>query len=183
MSDRLLFEKKVHSQAELSRNYKMCDQVTEEMSTLKKKRREVQEELQMWKREVQKATLYKEKKRSTRSMSESDEACSITPLSPLFSLPTPSPMSSWSSPSAVRSVTPSSVDYPPFASTPLHSPSQRTEHLLTKSNSIIDILHDAHGTLLSTDSEREEDSIGEIQVSLTSLSGPRDIVKKNMEQS
>ena len=107
------------------------------------------------------------------SMSESDEAqqaCSITPQSPLFSSPTPSPMSSWSSPPGIRSVTPSSVDCPPFASTPLHSPSQGTEHLTAKLISITDILHDAHGTLLSTDSEREEDSFGEAQVSLLSHS-------------
>ena len=92
----------------------MCDQITEEMSALKKRRREVEVELKMWKRKVQKVTWYNQKKTRTRSASESDEGqrC-ITPLSPkspVFSSPTPSPMSSLCSPPGISFITPSSTD-------------------------------------------------------------------------
>ena len=36
INDQLLFKEKRREQAELSRNYKLCDQLTEKMSSLKK---------------------------------------------------------------------------------------------------------------------------------------------------
>ena len=45
LSDQLQFKQKRRQQAELNRNYKLCDHLTEEMSGLKKQKREREREL------------------------------------------------------------------------------------------------------------------------------------------
>ncbi len=108
LDDRLNFKEKRLDQATLTRNYKDCDQLTEEMASLKKQRREYIEELRLWKRKQQQANWYKRKgsaesPKSPISTSESDtdqaiRSHSLTPLSPLSSvLSTPIPLSPQSS--------------------------------------------------------------------------------------
>lgn len=50
LTDRLQFKEKMRDQATMARNYKLCDQLTEEMSAIKKKKREREQELHMWNR-------------------------------------------------------------------------------------------------------------------------------------
>ncbi len=108
LDDRLNFKEKRRNQATLTRNYKACDQLTEEMASLKKQRREYTEELRLWKRKQQQANWYKRKgsaesPKSPISTSESDtdqarRSHSLTPLSPTSSvLSTPIPLSPQSS--------------------------------------------------------------------------------------
>ena len=60
-NNQLKFKEKRRDQATSSRNYKACDQMTEEMSVLRKRRRECEEELRLWKRKQQQADWYKQK--------------------------------------------------------------------------------------------------------------------------
>ena len=60
LSDQLRFKEKRRDQATSSRNCKVCDQLTEEMSVLRKWRRECEEELRLWKRKQQQADWYKQ---------------------------------------------------------------------------------------------------------------------------
>ena len=49
LSDQLKYKEKRRNQAASSRNYKVCDQLTEEMhATVKKQKRECEEELSLW---------------------------------------------------------------------------------------------------------------------------------------
>ena len=50
LCDRLKYKEKMIDSANLSRNYKLCDQLTEEMSELKEKKQECEKELNTWKR-------------------------------------------------------------------------------------------------------------------------------------
>ena len=45
LSDRLQYKEKRRNQAEMCRNYKVCDDLTEEMTALKRQKREKLEEL------------------------------------------------------------------------------------------------------------------------------------------
>ena len=85
----------------MARNYKVCYQLTEEMTALKKKKRESETELKFWMRKVQKSTWYNRRKNMSTSETENDndvrQRCNITPQSPVLSSPTPSPRSSGSS--------------------------------------------------------------------------------------
>lgn len=118
LTDRLSFKQKRQNQAEMSRNYKVCDQLMEEISDLKKKKREKEIELKLWKRKVQQSLWYRRKGKSTSSETEDDtkgrQSISVTPQSPtspsVFSSFTLSPRSSVSSPHHV-----------PVISTPLSS--------------------------------------------------------------
>ena len=64
----------------MARNYKSCDQLTEEMSLIKKQKHQRESELQLWKRKQQQSKWYNQKKkgkrgsssRSPASMSDSD---------------------------------------------------------------------------------------------------------------
>lgn len=56
-TDHLQFKEKMRDQATMARNYKLCDQLTEEMSAIKKKR-ECEQELCMWSRRQQQADWY-----------------------------------------------------------------------------------------------------------------------------
>ncbi len=99
LDERLKFKEKRRDQATMTRNYKVCDQLTEEMTALKKQRREYVEELRLWKRKQQ---WYKRKRslpKSPNSASESDaeqtkRSRSLTPMSPSSSVSgTPIPRS------------------------------------------------------------------------------------------
>ena len=56
-NDQIKYKGKRREQATLSRNYKLCDELTEDMSAIKK-RRECEVELQVWKRRQQQASWY-----------------------------------------------------------------------------------------------------------------------------
>jgi len=76
-NDRLSFKEKRRQQASNSRNYKLCDQLTEEMADLKQKKRECENELNVWKQKQKKSSWYNKKKKgtsasSTEIISESD---------------------------------------------------------------------------------------------------------------
>ena len=58
LNDQIKYKEKRREQATLSRNYKLCDELTEDMSAIKKKRRECEVELQVWKRRQQQASWY-----------------------------------------------------------------------------------------------------------------------------
>ena len=70
INDQLLFKEKRREQAELFRNYKLCDQL-KEMSSLKKQKRERKEELALWKRKQQQSRWYCDRKKSWLSVSTS----------------------------------------------------------------------------------------------------------------
>lgn len=53
-NDRLKYKEKMRDSATSSRNYKLCDQVTEEMSSIKKNKREAEQELAIWQRKQEK---------------------------------------------------------------------------------------------------------------------------------
>ena len=61
-NDRLQFKEKRRQQATNSRNYKLCDQLTEEMSEIKQKKRECEHEVEIWKQKQRKSSWYKKKK-------------------------------------------------------------------------------------------------------------------------
>ena len=84
LKDRLQFKEKRRHQSEMARNYKVCDQLTEEMTALKKKKRESETELKFWMRKVQKSTWYNRRKNMSTSETENDndvrQRRSITPV-------------------------------------------------------------------------------------------------------
>ena len=57
--DRVYFKEKRREHASASQNYKLCDQLTEEISAIKCERRERELELNSWKKKQQKAHWYK----------------------------------------------------------------------------------------------------------------------------
>lgn len=59
--DRIGYKEKMRERASMARNYKLCDQLTEEMSELKPKRRLYEKELQEWNRKKGKAEWYRKK--------------------------------------------------------------------------------------------------------------------------
>ena len=88
-NDRLKFKEKRREQASNSRNYKVCDQLTEEMSAIKQLKREREAELHQLQRKQQQATWYRRKKcmATLESRSDSDQStlCSSEPTSPMTS--------------------------------------------------------------------------------------------------
>ena len=68
-NDRLQFKEKRRQQATNARNYKLCDQLTEEMSEIKHKKRACEQELESWKRKQHKSSWYKKHKGSSSSSS------------------------------------------------------------------------------------------------------------------
>ena len=126
LSDQLKYKEKRRDQAASSRNYKVCDQLTEEMATVKKRKRECEEELRLWNKRQQQAKWYKQKcadasaKSSTHSSDECDndgrERRSSTPYSPsssLSSTPLPSTPQSSRGNTPRRSVSLSSTSVSP----------------------------------------------------------------------
>ncbi|MCG8622630.1 MAG: hypothetical protein MJE68_11630 [Proteobacteria bacterium] len=130
INDQLQFKEKRREQAELSRNYKLCDQLTEEMSSLKKQKREREEELRLWKRKQQQGSWYK--KRSRLSTSTSDSAIEQHSRS---STTAPSTPQSSRGTSPYQSVTPSPAEdriqsltaESPLSSLSCHSSAQESE--------------------------------------------------------
>ena len=100
LSDRIQFKEKLRERATLARNYKLCDQLAEGMSDLKK-RREYEGELGLWKRKQQQSSWYKRSNAksppgSPSNMSEQEigseliirESCSsVSPRSSVSSTP------------------------------------------------------------------------------------------------
>ena len=64
LSEQISFKEKRRQQAEAVRNYKMCEEITEEMRIVKKERQELQGELKLFKDKERKATWYAQRKRS-----------------------------------------------------------------------------------------------------------------------
>ena len=62
LTDRLFFKEKRRNQASNSRNYKLCDQLTEEMSAIKQQKREREAELRGLTTKQKQALWYKQKK-------------------------------------------------------------------------------------------------------------------------
>ena len=87
LTDCLKYKEKVREAAILARNYKLCDQITEDMSTIKKRRREFERELGIWKRKQQQGKWYGRKKLKSKSstsescLSETDGECRSTSVS------------------------------------------------------------------------------------------------------
>ena len=119
-------QEKRRDQAAPSRNYKVCDQLTEEMATVKKWKRECEEELHLWNKRQQQANWYKQKSTnaSAKSSTHSSDACdndsrqwhSSTPYSPsssLSSTPLPSTPQSFRGNTPHRSVSLSSTPVSP----------------------------------------------------------------------
>ena len=107
LRDRLQFKEKRRDQASMLRKYKVCDQLSEEISAVKKQLRDHKKELQLWMRKQQQATWYK-KKGSTSSLPSSDSedgqgmraAVQVKPRHSLSSTPVPA------TPPSSRSTTP-----------------------------------------------------------------------------
>lgn len=74
--DQLKYNEKRRDQAASSRNDKICDQLTEEVAAVKKRKRECEEELRQWNRKQQ-ANWYKKKsaKASDKLLSYSSDEC------------------------------------------------------------------------------------------------------------
>ena len=85
LKDRLSYKEKQRDQATQSMNYKLCDQLTEEMTSVKKQLRQVERELSEWTRKQNKSQWYLQRKKnqnsstSTPGDSESDD--SVLPAS------------------------------------------------------------------------------------------------------
>ena len=61
VADRLSFKEKRRQAAETVRNYKLCDELTEEISNLKSQKRELEAELDILKKKSKRSQLYKKK--------------------------------------------------------------------------------------------------------------------------
>ena len=62
LSDQLRYKGKRREEAEISRNYALCEVLTKEISLLKKEKRKHEQELCLWKRKQQQGDWYKQKK-------------------------------------------------------------------------------------------------------------------------
>ena len=67
ISDRIKFKEKRRSAAEVVRDYKKCDEVTEEISQLKHKKRELEEELKQLKVKDRQSKWYRKRVESQTS--------------------------------------------------------------------------------------------------------------------
>ena len=63
LDQQILFKEKRHDQAESVRNYKLCDELTEEVGKLKATRREAFNELKLFQKKEKQARWYQEKRR------------------------------------------------------------------------------------------------------------------------
>ena len=119
LNDRITSKEKRREQASNFRNYKVCDQLTEEMSTLKQQKREQEGELRALQQKQRKSLWYKQKK--TRSdlspvVSESEGGAEPSGTStPIPSSPT-SPVAAVLVSHIPSSPTPSSGASPPYTS-------------------------------------------------------------------
>ena len=69
--DRLQFKEKRRAQATNSTNFKLCDELTEEMSDIKHKMRSCKQEIECWKRKQSQSLWYKNRKQDSSSSSSS----------------------------------------------------------------------------------------------------------------
>ena len=63
LDQQIMFKEKRRDQAESVRNYKLCDELTEEVGKLKATRREASNELKLFQKKVKQARWYQEKRR------------------------------------------------------------------------------------------------------------------------
>ena len=78
INDRLQMKEKRRDQASNSRNYKLCDEIMEEMSTIKQKKREYETELQKLQRKQDQSSWYKKHKNTDTSFLVSNSSESLT---------------------------------------------------------------------------------------------------------
>ena len=78
INDRLQMKEKRRDQASNSRNYKLCDEIMEEMSTIKQKKREYETELQKLQRKQDQSSWYKNQKNTDTSSLVSNSSESLT---------------------------------------------------------------------------------------------------------
>ncbi len=71
LDEQITFKEKRRQQAEAVRNYKMCEEITEEMGIVKQQRRELKGELKVFQEKERKASWYARKKREATSSRES----------------------------------------------------------------------------------------------------------------
>ena len=79
-----MYKDKVRESTTIARNYKLCDQVTEEMTVIKKRKRECEQELVIWEKKQQKGSWYRKKSRVVKSVSTgpgNSESCMSDPES------------------------------------------------------------------------------------------------------
>lgn len=76
-ADRMSFKEKQRLAAENSRNYKLCDELTEEMSSIKTRKWELEAELAALKRKSKRAEKYKKKCSSSGSVSASTSVATV----------------------------------------------------------------------------------------------------------
>ena len=85
--DRLEFKGKRREQAINSRNFKLCDEITEEMSNIKHKMRSCSQELECWKRKQSQSLWYKNHRQDSSSSSNavlSDDQAKSSTLPKIF---------------------------------------------------------------------------------------------------
>ena len=98
LDQQLLFKEKRRQQSENVRNYKFCDEITEEIGIVRQQKRKISEELRIFREKQRKAKWYQNAKRGNRRVSRSSSTTSnVTSddsdaviTSPSSSLPRPS---------------------------------------------------------------------------------------------
>lgn len=70
VTDQLTYKEKMRDRADMARNYKLCEQLTEEMRSLKRKKREYEEELRLWERKDSKSQWYQKGKKRRLSFKQ-----------------------------------------------------------------------------------------------------------------
>ena len=94
IDEQLLFKEKRRQQAEGIRNYKVCDQITEEIGIVKQQRRKLSNELHVYHEKERKAKWYEKARKARRSSSTASNLTSdesdLALLSPASSVPSTS---------------------------------------------------------------------------------------------
>ena len=89
IKDRISFKEKRRYAAEAIRDYKKCDEITEELTHLKHKKRELEDELKALKSKEQQSKRYKDRSNSQKSNSSTEAVISDTDNSSRSSTPLP----------------------------------------------------------------------------------------------
>lgn len=97
IDQQLIFKEKRHQQAEGIRNYRVCDEITEEIGLVKQQRRKLSDELNMYRKKERKAKWYQTAKQVKRASTSSSRTSSVTSdesdyhvISPASSVPSTS---------------------------------------------------------------------------------------------
>ena len=143
LNDRLTFKEKRRDQASSVRNYKACDELTEEMSVIKQQKRAREAELRTLQRKQRKSSWYKQKRIKSKLDPLSSESEGTTPLPSSPTSPIESHTECSSSPRASTSV--SSV-----ATIEVNLPSPQLESSHPRSPSVSSDTS-THYTSISTD--------------------------------